>query len=155
MTPSKPRRNNWFMILGCIFGICLAGFGLLIFAALLPPINSSPTSTTTPLAEPIIIQTTEIVLTSTQYILPTLTKPATSPPLETLSPTATVIFILPTNAPSGSIPGICSCSGDTLNCADFPDGSSAQACFEYCMQQGAGDINKLDQDNDGDACEAN
>jgi len=102
-----------------------------------------------------VLAPTQIASTSTAFFLPTLTKPATVPPLETLEPTATVIFILPTNAPVGSVPGICSCSGDNLNCSDFPDQGSAQACFDYCMQQGAGDINKLDQNNDNNACEAN
>ncbi len=94
-----------------------------------------------------------VLLTSTY--LPTLTQPATSLPLETSQPTETVVFILPTNPPVISVPGVCSCSGDNLNCSDFPDHTSAQACFDYCIQQGAGDINKLDQNNDGNACESN
>jgi len=106
-------------------------------------------------------------LNVTSTFLPTLTPPATLAPSETSLPTSTVIFILPTNEPELTtvfilptspppvISGSCSCSGDNLNCSDFSDHSSAQACFDYCIQQGAGDINKLDQDNDGDACEGN
>jgi hypothetical protein len=153
MSVPKARNNTWLIIIGIVSCICLACGGLLVIGSLLPPVNSTPTPTITLLAESIITQPTDIVFTSTSYILPTLTKPATAPPLETASPTATVIFILPTNAPSGSLPGICSCSGDNLNCSDFSDHDSAQACFDYCMAQGAEDINMLDENNNNDACE--
>jgi hypothetical protein len=125
---------------------------LLIFAAILPP-SDKATPTSTPIIEPIIIQTTEIVLSPTSYTLPTLTQPATSPPLETLSATATVIFVMPTSPPSGSGPGICPCAADTLNCPDFPTDPDAQACMDYCISIGAGDIHNLDGNANGLACD--
>jgi len=170
MTSSKPRRNNWFMILGCIFGICLAGMGLLICAALLPPIDATPTPTATLKVEA-IIQATQMAFTTTALFtstnLPTLTRPPTAIPSLTLVPTNTVIFVLPTRAPATQLPTsvvipinppssgntTCSCSGDDLNCADFFTDEDAQACMEYCISIGAGDIHKLDGDNNGLACD--
>jgi hypothetical protein len=39
-----------------------------------------------------------------------------------------------------------------LNCSDFV--TQAQACFDYCVAQGAGDVHELDMDDDGVACES-
>ena len=111
-----------------------------------------------------------VAITSTN--LPTLTQPyvtvptaiETSPitPIPTLAiintPTNTAVFILPTRRPAATNPpagGTCSCSSNTYNCSDFSSHASAQACFEYCIAQGAGDIHRLDGDNDGLACENN
>jgi len=109
-----------------------------------------------------------VAITSTN--LPTLTQPPVTPPtaietspitpILTLAiinfPTNTKVFILPTNRPAATNPpsgGTCSCSGDIYNCSDFSSHASAQACFSYCLDQGAGDIHRLDRDNDGSACE--
>ena len=52
----------------------------------------------------------------------------------------------------------CPCDGDKLNCSDFANHNAAQACFNWHVSQGAGDIHKLGalraQDNDGIACES-
>lgn len=64
----------------------------------------------------------------------------------TITPTAT--------ATPTATPGVCRCDRDALNCVDFDDQPEAQACFDWCLGQGAGDIHKLDQDNDGTACES-
>lgn len=89
----------------------------------------------------------------TSTFLPTLTQPATSPPLETSVPTSTVIFVLPTQSSGGSVSGICDCSGDTLNCGDFALSGDAQACMDYCISIGRGDIHNLDGNANGVACE--
>lgn len=104
-----------------------------------------------------IMQFTVAEHTSTPYILPTLTKPANSTVIETQTPVMPIIFIFPTRptAIGASSSGICSCSGDNLNCIDFSNQPDAQACYDFCIQKGAGDINRLDQDNDGIACESN
>lgn len=47
----------------------------------------------------------------------------------------------------------CDCSYDRYNCEDFDSEAEAQTCFEYCLEQGAGDVHGLDGDDDGDACE--
>lgn len=93
------------------------------------------------------------IFTETLVLLPTDT--ATSAPTieaPTLAPAATLtqVVIPPTLAPSA---GVCSCSGDSLNCSDFSSHTRAQACFDYCVSVGAGDIHRLDNNGDGDACE--
>ncbi len=45
------------------------------------------------------------------------------------------------------------CSRDAYNCGDFKRHSEAQQIFEYCFST-AGDIHKLDRDNNGVACES-
>ena len=67
-------------------------------------------------------------------------------------PTDTPFILASLSAPSAG--SVCPCSGDTLNCSDFNSHQAAQACFNSCMAQGAGDIHKLDQNNDGNACES-
>jgi hypothetical protein len=49
---------------------------------------------------------------------------------------------------------VCNCSGDLYNCRDFGSHAEAQACFEYCVAQGRGDIHLIDINNNGIACEA-
>ena len=49
---------------------------------------------------------------------------------------------------------VCGCSGDIYNCGDFKKQKEAQACHDYCMSLGHGDIHGLDGDDDGQACEA-
>jgi len=48
----------------------------------------------------------------------------------------------------------CNCSGPDLNCSDFATHEAAQDCYEYCKQQGYGDVFRLDGDSDGVACES-
>jgi hypothetical protein len=131
----------------------------------------------TPLPIPTIIALTysaagtQTAMVSSPIPLPT----ATLTPLENI-PTATVfIFQLQTNVAQPTeyiystdtpfslatlqitIPpqsAVCSCSGDTLNCSNFNSHTAAQACFNYCISQGAGDIHRLDENNDGNACES-
>ena len=51
-------------------------------------------------------------------------------------------------------PSPCDWAGPDLNCSDFATHTAAQACYEYCQQQGYGDVFGLDGDNDGSACES-
>ena len=46
------------------------------------------------------------------------------------------------------------CDEDFYNCADFRAQDSAQTVYDYCKQQGAGDIHRLDADGNGKACES-
>jgi endonuclease YncB( thermonuclease family) len=61
---------------------------------------------------------------------------------------------LPTLAPSAGN-AACNCSGPDLDCtANFSTHAEAQACYNYCVSQGFGDVFRLDgSDNDGLACE--
>ena len=63
--------------------------------------------------------------------------------------TTTTQETAPTTAPTAA----CDCSIDKYNCGDFSTHSSAQACFDYCMEQTGKDIHRLDGNNDGSACE--
>lgn len=48
----------------------------------------------------------------------------------------------------------CSCAADLYNCADFANRTDAEACFNQCVREGAGDIHNLDRDWDGLICES-
>ena len=48
----------------------------------------------------------------------------------------------------------CVCSEDTYNCADFSTQDEAQYVYNYCIDQGAGDVHRLDADGNGKACES-
>src|SRR5690606_4416891 len=50
---------------------------------------------------------------------------------------------------------VCDCSGNLYNCGDFSTHRQAQACYDYCVSVGAGDVHQLDgDDNDGFVCES-
>lgn len=59
----------------------------------------------------------------------------------------------PAVAPPAAAP-VCVCTHDAYNCSSFARQSQAQACYNYCREQGRGDIHRLDRDNDGRACES-
>ena len=50
--------------------------------------------------------------------------------------------------------GVCDCSNDKYNCGDFSTHALAQACYDYCIAQGKGDIHRLDADQNDKACES-
>ena len=62
--------------------------------------------------------------------------------------------VLPTQPPPSGGSAVCNCSGNIYNCSAFNTHRQAQACYEYCISQGRGDIHRLDGDNDGSACES-
>ena len=121
---------------------------------LTPTASATPsrtqTSTATASATPSQTQTH----TSTATAIPSQTRTATpataTPPPTFTSVPPTLVLIVPTQPAQAA----CSCSGDTLNCGDFSFQSSAQACYNYCISIGAGDIHGLDGNNDGSACES-
>ena len=82
-----------------------------------------------------------------------------SSPHQAVSPshtTSTTTFIqIPTKTASvtSGITAVCDCSKDQYNCANFSTHSAAQACYNYCISQGKGDIHQLDADNDKNVCE--
>jgi hypothetical protein len=117
--------------------------------------SSDSVPTVSQVSTNVIMQITFAESSATSYILPTLTQPATQISLETSEPTATFIFKVPTAPASGSVSSACSCTRDTLNCSDFSTQSEAQDCLNYCVihNPGTANINRLDGDNDGLACE--
>lgn len=95
-----------------------------------------------------VTSTPTLTHTPTATNTPTATSTATTTSTPTQTPTIT-----PT-ATEQSQSGPCPCESDSRNCSNFGSQSSAQACFDWCVSQGRGDIHKLDQDNDGEACES-
>lgn len=110
--------------------------------------TTTPTSTATPTptstATPTVTATSPAEATPTGTATPTETQEeATATPTVTPTPTATEIVAAP-----------CGCDSDAYNCSDFATQPQAQACLDYCIGLGKGDINRLDQDGDGDACKS-
>lgn len=130
---------------------------------LLPTITAIPTNTSLPTPLPTALPAptetaTPLPATPTPYIIAVTATPlpptlmpdvatATPPFLPTLTPT-TIGPIL-----SGADAANCDCSGDLYNCLNFAPQEDAQLCFEHCITLGAGDIHRLDWDNDNDTCE--
>lgn len=110
-----------------------------------PKTTATATIALTPRAWlPYIIQSNAPTATFTPTRTPTITRTptATNTPTETATATAT--------DPGGP----CGCSFNQYNCSDFSTQAEAQACYNYCVSQGAGDIHGLDSDDDGEACES-
>ena len=69
-----------------------------------------------------------------------------------LPATMAVPVAQPTQPPSATV---CDCSGNIYSCSDFSTHAEAQACYEYCVSVGRGDVHRLDgSDDDGIACES-
>ncbi len=94
-------------------------------------LNNTPTTTNTPTPTP----------TSTPTNMPTNTPTATNTPTPTPTTTATVEFAY-------------ICDRDAYNCSDFATQAQAQEVYNYCAVRGFGDVHRLDQNNDGVACES-
>ncbi len=110
----------------------------------------------------ILTQTTHVYLPIAYGVpLPTATLTATPThtpiSMPTVAPTATPTpTSTPTQTPTPTEPAavVCGCHSDLYNCSDFGSQASAQACFNYCMAGGWGDVHRLDTDDDGVACES-
>lgn len=118
----------------------------------LPSLNVAPsvvpieTSTPTPTA-------TDVQAGPTATHTPTHTPTPTATEVQA-DPTATFTPTVTPTATDDQPSGPCSCSSNIYNCSDFGTQSSAQACFNYCVSQGRGDVHGLDADDDGIACES-
>lgn len=104
--------------------------------SVIPTLTLVPTLTTRPLP------------LETELVVPTEV-PETTAPISTDAPPVTATL----SPMSTKVPIACSCSGNTRNCSDFSTREQAQACYDYCVSQGRGDIHQLDHDHDGEACE--
>lgn len=154
------------LVLICV--ICVCVIGLVFFPSTDGTSTSTPTAVTILDPAIIIANTSSAAQTQTRIAEPFTSTPfsyftATYMPPVTLAPTWTpfptntplVLSIQAIIIPSGNNSGgACACSGDTLNCKDFSSHAEAQACYSYCASQGMGDIHKLDENNDGNACES-
>lgn len=111
----------------------------------------TPTPTHTATGQPTATHTATSTPTATSRQTATATRTATS----TSTPTATrTQTATPTATATVPVFGACPCQADEMNCSDFATRGEAQACYDWCVSQGAGDIHKLDADDDGDACES-
>jgi len=112
--------------------------------------------------------TTYTSTTSLPSQLPTTTPASTTvTPAQTVTQLATITVVPITKvtpAPTARVTTVpttsggtvvCDCSSDRYNCADFSTQAAAQACYNYCITQGIGDIHGLDGDKNGKACESN
>ncbi len=72
-------------------------------------------------------------------------KPTDTPTI-TLTPTTT-------STPTRTLVPVCNCTGPRLTCNDFDSQAEAQACFDYCVEMGYGDIFGIDKNGNGRACE--
>lgn len=79
----------------------------------------------------------------------TSTSTSTQTPTATSTATATA-----TATETDVVPGPCRCNADVRNCSDFNTQPEAQACMQFCISQGQGDIHNLDGDANGKACES-
>ncbi len=104
------------------------------------PARVVPTWTSTPSATP----------AATMTPAPTATVAATMTPMPTVGERAAPVLVLPTATASGPV---CDCSTDQYTCGSFENHAEAQACFEFCVESGAGDVHQLDGDGDGFVCE--
>lgn len=90
-----------------------------------------------------------VIVEPTATAIPIPDTPTPMPPIEPTAMPERAVEAIPL-APAGPV---CECGADTYKCDDFPNQASAQACFAYCNDQGAGDIHRLDRDNNGFVCE--
>ena len=79
---------------------------------------------------------------------------AVQTPVPTAPPATPVATVAPTPTATVQPTGPCACTSNLYNCGDFDTQAGAQACFDWCMGQGAGDVHQLDSDGDGVACES-
>lgn len=151
-----PLFCGGFLVVGCIIiGAITAIFG--------NP-STTPTPTATIISKSINILTA--IPSDTDAPLPSLTNTLAPSPIPsetlTISPSDTpqpsdTIAVALTDTPAvvatiGEAP--CACTGDLYNCDDLSTYANAQACYDYCIVQGMGDIHELDQDDDGIVCES-
>jgi hypothetical protein len=159
---SRPLINGIIfgisILLVCLISVCCIGVIFTDPGA----ITSTPTTETQNDINVIIVNTSSAAQTQTMifappsstpviFDTPTMLPPVTFAPTWTPIPTQTPFVFVPQGiAPANAT---CSCNGDTLNCSNFNSHQAAQDCFNTCMAQSMGDIHKLDENNDGNACE--
>lgn len=84
------------------------------------------------------------------YTTPSAVIQPTLAPTWTPIPTNTPFVLTLVPFPAGGGAEQCICTQDVYNCGD----ALAETCFNACNAQGAGDIHRLDQNNNGIACES-
>jgi hypothetical protein len=170
-TPGKTRPRKITFAMAFFAGIALFCLASILLSFLYV---SATSITSTPTTQALLSIEKVIELTSSAASAQTAVSYSPTPfsteviPLVTVEsiPTSTLYvyltdtpFVLATPSQveaQATVPpqsAVCSCSGDTLNCGDFSSTSRAQACYDYCISLGRGDVHRLDRDGDGLACE--
>jgi len=92
----------------------------------------------------------EVTVTTDGTTYDVKTGQTSSPPIARIAKTVTTEQAVSSQSSSGAV---CDCSSNKYNCKDFSGHDAAQACYEYCISLGKGDIHQLDGDKNGIACE--
>lgn len=140
--PVKRAGGCWRWVLYAVIGLVgLMGCGLV--GSLVSPARPAPLSD-------------RVVPTWTSTPAPAATEtpmPTETPlPVPTVEERAAPVLVLPTATATPAGPP-CECGSDLYRCDSFVSQPEAQACFEYCVALGAGDVHGLDGNNDGFVCE--
>jgi hypothetical protein len=163
------KKNKFmFYLFAVLSSFCLVCIVAVIAIESGPEIMSSPTPQAQISIEQIIINTAAAAQTQTyavaspipsftpfDYTTPSAFFQPTLAPTWTPEPTATLFILTYPTQPAGSSGVVCSCSEDLYKCEDFPSQNAAQACYNYCVSNGYGDVHRLDQGGQpGIACES-
>ncbi len=153
------KKNKFlFYLFAILSSFCLICLVAVIAIESGPEIMSTQTLQVQMPIEQIIINTAAAAQTQTyavaspipsftpfEYTTPSAFFQPTLAPTWTPEPTATLFILTYPTQSSGSSGAVCSCTDDTLSCKDFPSQNAAQACYNYCVSNGYGDIHRLDQ----------
>ncbi len=96
-------------------------------------------------------QPTAVVTASTETPQPAQPFDQTSPTPTAAAPTESAAQRALSAIPTLRNGPVCACNGDTYSCREL--GDQAQACFDYCVARGQGDVHRLDFNQNGVACE--
>lgn len=153
------KKNQWFILISLLISLCLVcGIAIFVINSVETPIptatsasesniniiianTSNAAQTQTAMVAP--PSSTAFVYTTPSFTIPTLA--VTWTPIPTDTPFILTLITFPANNQTSQ----CSCTEDVYNCGDALE----QVCFNYCNSNGYGDIHRLDQDNDGIACD--
>lgn len=147
------RRLLTISILSAVATVAI--YYVVIFVWVIPAEkNLGATQTPRPQATlpyPFLIPTEQAPIGPTViYIVVTAT-----PPPEPRIPVTVIVVVTATTAPTfptfATPP--CECDRNRYNCGRWDSRPPMQACYDYCMSLGRGDIHDLDGDNDGIPCE--
>jgi len=153
------KKNKFFFYFFSILSsCCLVCMVAVIAIASVPDTTITPTAQVQLTIEQVIFNTAAAAQTQTyavaspipsftpfEYTTPSAFFQPTLAPTWTPEPTATLFILTYPTQSSGSSGAVCSCSEDLYKCEDFPSQNAAQACYNYCVANGYGDIHRLDQ----------
>lgn len=169
-TSTKDGKRAVLIILAILLGVCcVCSLGITVLDQVDLIDLSSPTATqlSTSTLAPASATPPDPTVTLLSLTTPSATLVPLSLPISSTTPTfqlgwTNTPLALKTNTRSPAIQPSATtvgstyvCSSNLYNCSSFSTQKQAQAVYDYCISQGAGDIHRLDgTDNDGKVCEA-